>query len=162
MASDTDLPADRSDQTGEKLCDICLSSIRKSCKKCVNNKCSVRLHTKCFEQVAKLFLTTIRDWKYMYDAQGENNQVTLQTNSDEEEIISNLRTQAWVENQDFFPVACEGAASFPHQNLIQDMQRVHLNAQSSTSNTSLIRIDSNNSEFVEDFESKIIQTTIQR
>lgn len=63
MAGDTDLPADRSDQKGEKLCDICLSSIRKSCIKCANDKCSVRLHTKCFEQVAKLFLTTRRDWK---------------------------------------------------------------------------------------------------
>ncbi|KAF2879750.1 hypothetical protein ILUMI_26422 [Ignelater luminosus] len=48
--------------------------------------------------------------------------------------------------------------SLPRQDLIQDIQLVQLNTQVSTSNASLIGIDSNNPEFVEHFEPKIIQT----
>ncbi|KAF2886855.1 hypothetical protein ILUMI_19319 [Ignelater luminosus] len=69
-----------------------------------------------------------------------------------------LGTQAWVENQDVFQFGCRGVALLPREDLIQDIQLVQLNTQVPTSNASLIRIDSNNPEFVEHFELIIIQT----
>ncbi|KAF2885977.1 hypothetical protein ILUMI_20194, partial [Ignelater luminosus] len=80
------------------------------------------------------------------------------TISDVEDIISNLRTQAWVENQDIFQFGCRGVALLSREDLIQDIQLVQLNTQVSTFNASLIRIDSNNPKFLEHFELIIIQT----
>nr|CAH7727442.1 unnamed protein product [Callosobruchus chinensis]CAH7741289.1 unnamed protein product [Callosobruchus chinensis]CAH7742954.1 unnamed protein product [Callosobruchus chinensis] len=59
MAADTDVSLSQ----GEKNCEICGDSIRKSCVKCEGDNCNVVLHSKCFETIAKIFFAERKNWK---------------------------------------------------------------------------------------------------
>lgn len=70
MASDTNIPPDRSDLKVEKIdkiCRICSVSLRgvnlrKSGIKCANEKCDVVMHVKCFDLVSKVFGVKKNNW----------------------------------------------------------------------------------------------------
>nr|CAI5849653.1 unnamed protein product [Callosobruchus analis] len=59
MAADTDIVP----SYGDKNCEICCESIRKSCVRCEGDNCTIVLHLKCFETIAKVFVVEKRNWK---------------------------------------------------------------------------------------------------
>nr|CAH7767044.1 unnamed protein product [Callosobruchus chinensis] len=59
MPAGADVAPSRSDKT----CEICGEEIRKSGIACDGENCTVFLHTKCFESIAKLFFTERKNWK---------------------------------------------------------------------------------------------------
>nr|CAI5859061.1 unnamed protein product [Callosobruchus analis] len=59
MAADTDIVP----SYGDKNCEICCESSRKSCVRCEGDNCTVVLHVKCFETIAKVFFVEKRNWK---------------------------------------------------------------------------------------------------
>ncbi|CAH1989551.1 unnamed protein product [Acanthoscelides obtectus] len=60
MPAGEDLALNRAD----KICEICGDEIRRSGGiTCDAENCSISLHTKCFENIAKLFFTERKNWR---------------------------------------------------------------------------------------------------
>nr|CAI5855613.1 unnamed protein product [Callosobruchus analis] len=78
MAADTDIPLSQ----GDKNCEICGESIRKSCVKCEGDNCNVVLHSKCFETIAKIFFADRKNWKCKNCVCKHKSGTTLSTSGD--------------------------------------------------------------------------------